>query len=276
MNQVSLPKVLFCHPDIEYVESVCRFFNPAAFLARSTQNKLSKNYKYRFYGSDSFLETLQLLIRCNIDGQNLPGEYELAFFNFLIVDITSGDKKIKKTDLTGFEFLEQIPSLALDRDIFIKDDNANINLLRPGIRVFVLASESQQTPDLFKRLMKLGYVRGVLSSVSQVETLESQLDTTLQEIINDVSSNIKIECRLDKDGKGLPKLYRELLRWVNKEGVTKSSVLVSQALSDPHIQILLNRGEITLDRQSLQAYLPHSPFRDYILEATRQCRQGTL
>ncbi len=265
-------KALFCSPEIEYVENICRAFNPPAFLGQLVQNQLNKEYKYRLYGTTDYMEALQMLAKCNFDGQPLEGELSHQFFELLIVEL----KPQSSSHFDGFDLIEQLQLLGLDRDLFVKERDLARDFSRPGLRVIALVEEKQKNLELMERLLETRCVVKVLPSLTQL----SQLDYEIEQAIDKVSgktSSIVIEKRIDKDHTKQKKSvsYRELLRWKDRQGKTKSTALRNIYLNDALVQsrILHSTEKTTVDQleaDEVHQIFPPSFWREYALALIRK------
>lgn len=265
-------KALFCSPELEFVENVCRAFNPPAFLGMLAQNQLSREYKYRLYGTTDYTEALQMLAKCNFDGQPLEGEFRHQFFDLLIVDINpkSGQK------LDGFDLIEQLQYLALDRDLYVKERDLLREFSRPGLRVIALVDEKQKTVELMERMLETRCVVKVLPSITQIAQLDYEIEQTIEKASNK-TSGIVIEKRIEKDSTKDQKSvsYRELLRWKDRSGKSKSTGLRTIFFSDAQIQAkILHSTKKTnvdeLEAQELHEIFPPSFWREYSLALIRK------
>ena len=265
-------KALLCSPEIEYVENMCRVFNPPAFLGVFVQNQLSKEYKYRLYGTTDYMEALQMLAKCNFDGQPLEGELNHQFFNLLIIDF----KKQSAKKFDGFELIEQLQFLGLDRDLFVKERDLHREFSRPALRVIALVDEKHKTIELMERLLETHCVVKVLPSPCPIKQLDYEVEQVIEKM-NRNTSSVAIEKRIDKDYTKQKKSisYRELLRWRDRQGKSKSTALRTIFFSDALTQsrILQSTKKTNVDQlqaQELHEIFPPSFWREYSLALIRK------
>jgi hypothetical protein len=265
-------KALLCSPELEYVENMCRVFNPPAFLGMLVQNQLSKEYKYRLYGTTDYMEALQMLNKCNFDGQPLEGEISHQFFDLLIIDF----KKQSGKKFDGFDLIEQVQFLGLDQDLFVKERELAREFSRPGVRVIALVDEKQKTLELMERLLETHCVVKVLPALCPVKQLDYEISKILDKASGKTSS-VAIEKRIDKDYSKEKKSisYRELLRWRDREGKSKSTALRTIFFSDALTQsrILQSTKKTNVDQleaEELHEIFPPSFWREYSLALIRK------
>lgn len=268
-------KVLFCHPDTEYLVTLSGAFNRPSNLSTEVIAQLEekKPREFDFHGVSSYYQAMNALIRTNFEGRPTEGYYGELPFHLFACYLEPPSSRKGKSDTDGWDVLNQINNkLDLSSSALLEKYDAQGNLTeelyRPPLCSIALLDPQHETVDLMKRLMQLR-VYQVIPSLLQLGELQFYLRQCYQNYFRG-SAEIRLTHDIQKSRTKEPTAVRQRLRWQSFDDNDISYRGIS--LDQISFQELQSRG-IDMANYQLELkdlFLNTPKYRDLSLKLTRR------